>query len=74
MTQERDQMTESRGQTMQQEGPIAEKAGQISEQVDKMADSDPMIESGALKKDTGGQMTGRGDLPGESTDLANQTK
>ena len=87
MTQEVDQMTEWRGQTMEQEGPMtekagliteqedkmAEKAGPITEQEDQMADSDPMIESGVLKKDTGGQTTGIGDLPGESTDLASQT-
>ena len=72
MTQEVDQMTEWRGQTMEQEGPItekagpiteqedqmAEKAGPITEQEDQMADSDPMIESGVLKKDIGGQTTG----------------
>ena len=58
MTQERDQMTEWRGQTIQQQGLMTEKAGPITEQEDKMADSDPMIESGALKKDTGGQTTG----------------
>ena len=73
MTQEVDQMTEWRGQTMEQEGPMTEKAGLITEQEDQMADSDPMIESGVLKKDTGGQTTGIGDLPGESTDLASQT-